>query len=320
MPFSHHSHSGQFCPGHASNTLEQVVQTAIAKGLRVFGLTEHMPRHYEDQYPEEREAGFDPGWHLTNEAAYIQEALRLRDKYKSEIVLPLGFECDWIRPESRALIERSISTHPYDYFVGSVHHVHTVPIDYDAAMYADAKQKAGGTDERLFEDYFDAQLDMLEATRPPVVGHFDLIRLKSTNPDGSFKSMSGVWERIIRNLKFVASYGGILEINTAALRKGMREPYPNHEICQRQAALRDGIRFCLSDDSHGVAQVAYGYSEALHFLKRCGIRSLCYLTHCEDNAEVVDSRFPRLLVSEIQVADLHFISNNSSSGNKGTII
>ncbi|RMZ80212.1 hypothetical protein DV737_g3092, partial [Chaetothyriales sp. CBS 132003] len=232
MPFSHHSHSGQFCPGHASESLEQVVQTAIAKGLRVFGLTEHMPRDDRDQYPEEREAGFNLAWHFTNEAAYIQEALRLRDKYKSEIALPLGFECDWIRQESRALIERSISAHPYDYFVGSVHHVHTVPIDYDAAMYADAKQKAGGTDERLFEDYFDAQLDMLEATRPPVVGHFDLIRLKSTSPDGSFKSMPAVWERIIRNLKFVASYGGILEINTAALRKGMREPYPNREICQ----------------------------------------------------------------------------------------
>ncbi|RMD41680.1 hypothetical protein DV735_g3458, partial [Chaetothyriales sp. CBS 134920] len=305
MPFSHHSHSGQFCPGHASDTLEQVVQTAIAKGLRVFGLTEHMPRHDEDQYPEEREAGFNLSWHLTNEAAYIQEALRLRDKYRSEIELPLGFECDWIRPESRTLIERSISSHPYDYFVGSVHHVHTAPIDYDAAMYADAKQKAGGTEERLFEDYFDAQLDMLQATRPPVVGHFDLIRLKSANPDGSFKSMTGVWGRVIRNLKFVASYGGILEINTAALRKGMREPYPNHEICQ--AGLAEGLRFCLSDDSHGVAQVAYGYTDALRFLQRCGIRSLSYLTHVEDDkSEIIDSRFPRLSVSEVQVADLDF--------------
>ncbi|RMZ76631.1 hypothetical protein DV738_g4842, partial [Chaetothyriales sp. CBS 135597] len=268
-----------------------------------------MPRHDEDQYPEEVEAGFNLTWHFGNEAAYIQEALRLRDKYKSEIELPLGFECDWIRPESRTLIERSISTHPYDYFIGSVHHVHTVPIDYDAAMYADAKQKAGGTEQRLFEDYFDAQLDMLQATRPPVVGHFDLIRLKSANPDGSFKGMTGVWERVIRNLKFVASYGGIIELNTAALRKGMKEPYPNSEICQ--AGLAEGLRFCLSDDSHGVSQVAYGYTEALQFLQGCGIRSLSYLTHgAEDNSEIIDSRFPRLLVSEVQVADLHFTSKN----------
>ena len=53
MPFSHHSHSGQFCPGHAQNSLEEVIQTAIAKNFRVFCLTEHMPRTAEDFYPEE---------------------------------------------------------------------------------------------------------------------------------------------------------------------------------------------------------------------------------------------------------------------------
>lgn len=53
MPFSHHSHSGQFCPGHAKNSLEEVIQTAIARNIRVFGLSEHMPRSAQDFYPEE---------------------------------------------------------------------------------------------------------------------------------------------------------------------------------------------------------------------------------------------------------------------------
>jgi histidinol-phosphatase (PHP family) len=53
MPFSHHSHSGQFCPGHAKNSLEEVIQTAIARKIQVFCLTEHMPRSKEDFYPEE---------------------------------------------------------------------------------------------------------------------------------------------------------------------------------------------------------------------------------------------------------------------------
>jgi histidinol-phosphatase (PHP family) len=53
MPFSHHSHSGQFCPGHAKNTLEEMVQTAIALKMQSFALTEHMPRDQRDFYPEE---------------------------------------------------------------------------------------------------------------------------------------------------------------------------------------------------------------------------------------------------------------------------
>ena len=52
MPFSHHSHSGQFC-GHAENTLEEVIQTAISRKMDLYAMTEHMPRDDEDLYPEE---------------------------------------------------------------------------------------------------------------------------------------------------------------------------------------------------------------------------------------------------------------------------
>lgn len=232
MPFSHHSHSGQFCEGHAKDSLEGIIQTAIAKRMQVFALTEHMPRHDEDAYPEEIEAGGNLKQHYENEANYFKEAVRLREKYKTQINIPIGFECDWIRPKSLDLIQESLRKYHFDFFVGSVHHVHTVPIDYSDELYHKAKKIAGGTDERLFEDYFDAQLDMLKALKPPVVGHFDLIRLKSDDPNQSFQQMPGVWKKVLRNLDFVDSYDGILEINTASLRKGMTEPYPQVEICK----------------------------------------------------------------------------------------
>ena len=53
MPYSHHSHSGQFCK-HASGTLEEVVKEAISQGFKLYGLTEHVPRYrLQDRYPEE---------------------------------------------------------------------------------------------------------------------------------------------------------------------------------------------------------------------------------------------------------------------------
>lgn len=171
-------------------------------------------------------------WHVENEAAFYAEASRLRQKYASQIRVLIGFETDWIRPESLQLIETSLSRLPFELIVGSVHHVHTIPIDYDSDMYQEARRIAGGSDEKLFEDYFDSQYDMLQRLQPPVVGHFDLIRLKSDDPNGSFAAYPGVWERIERNLRFVAGYGGILELNSAALRKGMTEPYPKAEICR----------------------------------------------------------------------------------------
>ena len=71
MPYSHHSHSGQFCK-HAVGTLEEVVQEAIRQGFEVFGLTEHVPRYREeDLYPEEIEVRAPVSPSATSHWAYI---------------------------------------------------------------------------------------------------------------------------------------------------------------------------------------------------------------------------------------------------------
>lgn len=161
---------------------------------------------------------------------YYSEALRLQKTYAPELNILIGTEIDWIRPSSKEFIENLFSTFQFQLFIGSVHHVHSIPIDFNAELFGEARQISGGSNERLFEDYFDLQLDMLKTLKPPIVGHFDLIRLKTEDPELSFERMEGVWQRIRRNLTFIASYGGVLELNSAALRKGLKEPYPNAEI------------------------------------------------------------------------------------------
>lgn len=141
-------------------------------------------------------------------------------------------EIDWIRPSSRQWIDDVLGKYHFDLFIGSVHHVHTIPIDYDHEMYTEARRISGGTDERLFVDYFDLQYEMLQALKPPIVGHFDLIRLKSNEPDADCLRWDTVLQRVLRNLDFVIEYGGLLELNSAALRKGLREPYPARSICK----------------------------------------------------------------------------------------
>ena len=267
MPFSHHSHSGQFC-SHATHTLEEMLRTAISQRMDLYCLSEHMPREAQDLYPDEvqqtmtlgnRPVNSDDGNnnnHRHNydnaEAArkatvivlgelfedYYNEAMRLREEYAGKIRVLVGMEVDWIRPSSKEWIERLLEGYRLDFFVGSVHHVHEIPVDYDYSLYEQAREKSGGTDERLFEDYFDLQLEMLKALKPPIVGHFDLIRLKSDDPNASMMQRTStvrfrlVWEKILRNLDYVKEYGGTIEINSAALRKGLSEPYPNAEICK----------------------------------------------------------------------------------------
>lgn len=124
-----------------------------------------------------------------------------------------------------------------DYFIGSLHHAAGgVPIDFDRSHYLRAMAAATprGDEEGLQANYYDEQLVMLEMLRPRVVGHFDLIRLLSEDPgrDVSVWSPHVVWSRARRNLEFVAGYGGWLECNTSALRKGLEEPYPSRPIAE----------------------------------------------------------------------------------------
>ncbi len=163
---------------------------------------------------------------------YVQEANRIKKSYASEIKILIGLEIDWIRPSSKAFIENLLNKYQFDLFVGSVHHVHTIPIDYDHESYKKACDKSGGSEEKLAEDYFDSHYEMLQALKPPVVGHFDLIRLKSSEPNASFTRWERVWQKILRNLDYIAGYEGILELNSAAVRKGLNAPYPEAEICK----------------------------------------------------------------------------------------
>ena len=191
------------------------------------------------------------------------EATRLRDKYSDQITILIGFESEWIhtplnngnvKPDtsSLALVQKLQKKHrqALNLFIGSVHHVHQVPIDYSRELYLQARTAAnnlakgqnyeeragsdnwGNLDEALFINFFDAQYDMLRSLKPPVIGHFDLIRLYSDRPDDALQSQTRIWKYVTRNLEYISGYGGILEINSSAVRKGLREPYPQLEICK----------------------------------------------------------------------------------------
>ncbi|KAI8938387.1 hypothetical protein NX059_004283 [Plenodomus lindquistii] len=298
MPYSHHSHSGQFC-GHAKNTLEEIVQAAIAKGFHTFALTEHIPRSREDFYPEEEAEHTETSLAQLFED-FIAEAHRLRDAYSDKIQILVGFESEFIRPSTLSDVQSILQRHEFDFFMGSVHHTHTIPIDYDRALYEKARIAAGGTDERLFEDYFDLQHEMLQALQPPVVGHFDLIRLLSDHRDAEFKGMVSVWGKIQRNLEYIASYGGLLELNSSGLRKGLAEPYPCRSICQRFLSLGGG--FVMSDDSHGIDQIGTNYKRLLAFIQETGIKEIHFAER--DGGTRQQTRFRSVGFSSITVAHL----------------
>lgn len=66
-----------------------------------------------------------------------------------------------------------------------------------------------------------------------------------------------------------------------------------------------GGRFCMSDDSHGVEQVGFGYRQVLEFMGRVGITVLHYLTlDVSGEGPIPDSRFPSTRIRSVTVEEV----------------
>lgn len=265
----HGGHSGEFC-SHARDTLEEIIQAYIERGFAWVGLTEHMPPVTDDfRYPDERDLGLDTHDIYTRFAKYNETARRLQQTYASQLEILVGFETE-SHPGYEAAVQKLIVEFRPDYIVGSLHHVHALPIDMTEALYQTAAQQVGGLDA-LYCAYFDQQYELINALKPAVVGHFDLIRL--FDPDYPRRlQQPEIWPRIRRNLERIKELDLILDFNLRALSKGAAEPYISRPILLEARDL--GIAVVPGDDSHGVSSVGLNIDQGIGLLQELGFDTI----------------------------------------------
>jgi histidinol-phosphatase (PHP family) len=270
----HGGHSGEFCD-HAQDRLEQLVQGAIALGMPVYGLTEHAPRvEPQHVYDEEKAMGWDTDYLSDLFVRYAAEAKRLQAAYADQIEILAGFEAEVI-PDGRYVeVMRGLrKQHALDYFVGSVHWVDGIIIDYTRDRFDRAVAAQGGL-EGLALRYYDIAAEMVSTLRPEVVGHLDLVR-RHGGDDPALETPR-VRERARAVLALMKEHDAILDINTAGYRKGLGTPYPAPWLLE---AARDlGVACCFGDDAHRVLEVGAGILEAREYLLDHGITEVTVLT------------------------------------------
>ncbi|KAG9327026.1 hypothetical protein KVV02_006503 [Mortierella alpina] len=351
--FSFHSHSGQFCM-HATGTLEQVVQSAIQRHFTTYGLSEHMPRYKPEQlYPEESHLTVPDLEKMYDD--FLQEAYRLQGQYASQICLLIGLETEYFDAQSIPLVQRlrqnrttPAANHTTErvllpqvqYIVGSLHHVHNIPLDFSQELYLKALDVVGqGSWETLFREYFNTQFEMLQGLEPEVVGHLDLVRIffgaikghqhghghaheqeqeqEQGNETNGNRLTEELWTLVKRNVDFVIAYGGLFELNSRAWKKGLADAYPQRDILE-YILSRNG-RVTLSDDSHGPNDVGMFYNPELRlYLQQMNVTEVYYLApngqgrdHALDSqyathASVETGSFQHVHVRSIPLASLKF--------------
>lgn len=269
----HGGHSGAFCE-HARASLRETLEAAVDARFRAYGVTEHAPRYEERHlYASERAKGYTPDRLVGDFEAYAAESRLLQREFSDRLRVLRGFESEVV--PSATYVDRTRSLrerHGFDYLVGSVHHVNEISIDESAAVYREAVEACGGF-EALAEAYYGAVERMIEDLRPEVVAHLDLLKLHA--PADVDLATPRIRRAAARALEAARARRCVLDLNTAAWRKGLTEPYPAAWLVELASAK--GIPFCFGDDSHGPDQVGYGIARAKRYLLTHGVTEICSL-------------------------------------------
>lgn len=340
---SHHSHSGAFC-AHASpdTTPSSMLEVAYNKGFKSYCLSEHVPRSLESNlYPEEIQAGLLPSTLLQRFQEYLLEARKCANAWKGKMNVLVGAELENVDDECINYLQRvldgtsitlddnadkvekgngpSAGKFKVDYLIGSLHHVDSIPIDFNKetfelalAHFQEVEEMKSFKDNKLIRQrrahlrlilrYLERQRQLVDYFRPEVIGHFDLCRLfdfdtpmtiKSPQQDSQYADLvEQVDKAVARNIDLVCSYQGLFEVNSASIRKGWSTPYPGEDVLD--IILSKGGRLCLSDDAHSHDQIGLNFNETKQYLKSKGVQEI-WMLELDDNTTLPQdsTRFPR---------------------------
>ncbi len=253
-----HTHT-HFCDG--KNSPEEMVKAAIDKGFTSLGFSGHSVLEIENDFSMTRES----------EKEYIKEINRLKEKYKDEIKIFCGVELEYFS---------SFPEYKYDYIIGSVHYVlkngQYIPVDSSAEEVVKAVNELyDGNFNAYAEDFFRLECDVVNKTKPDIIGHIDLVSKYSEMVN--FKITNRYLNAAQDCIKTLAPYGIPFEINTGAISRGYRTtPYPAPEILKLIKLY--GGKIVISSDCHNKDYLDCKFDKAAELATRCGFNEYGIIT------------------------------------------
>jgi histidinol-phosphatase (PHP family) len=243
-----------------------IARSAKKRGFVAFGFTEHF------DMPPERKCGNwladrDPSWL----GEYVNEVRKAQKACEGSMDVLLGAELDFIRG-ARESTRDAVSNAPFDYFVGSVHHIRVgdrdICIECDREHMEDALRLTGSV-EAMQLVYYDHVTEMLEWDYVSIVAHLDVFKKclleKEREPTERIRA------RVREVLASIRDAGAALDVNTGGVRT-LGEPYPARWIMEEAREL--DVPLTLGDDSHGPDDVGGGFGEAIEMLRSIGFKTM----------------------------------------------
>ncbi|MEW5833174.1 MAG: histidinol-phosphatase [Campylobacterota bacterium] len=226
---------------HATGSVNEYVETAIACGTEYFGFSDHAPMHYDPEYRMRFEE-------MDLYEAWIREA---QQRYGGRITVLAGYEVDYLP----GYMDDRVLERPCDYLIGSVHFIDDWGFDNPEFI-----GRYEGMDlDTVYRRYFGLIEAMAKSGRFDIVGHLDLLKVFKFLPQTDIRLLAK------EALKAIKKADMAVEINVAGWRKPINESYPSPSLLAEIAELDIPITF--GSDAHRPDQVGL-YSDEVEAVAR----------------------------------------------------
>lgn len=239
-------HNHTFLCNHANGTALEYAQKACDLGCKFYGFSDHAPMNFDEKYRMS----------FNQMQQYKQMIDKVKDNFKGKMEVLFGYEVDFMR--NNALMDERVLNAKCDFLIGSVHFLDGWGFDNPEFI---AKYKDMDID-LVYEKYFEAIENMIKSSKFNIVGHLDLIKVFNFRPN---KDICQIAKNAINAIK---KSNMVVELNTAGLRKPVKEIYPSPDLLS-MIAERD-IQITFSSDAHEVSQVGQNMQNAIDLARKFG--------------------------------------------------
>lgn len=226
------------------NSYEEMIRSAISKGLDEIGFTDHVCLKPVD-------------WAIRMEDIPVmtRQILDLKAEYKNEIQIRYGIEVDYF-PGREDELRDLIDSIPVDYVIGSVHFIGDWNFDTDQSLYGK------WSNDKLYEIYFSLIKQAAQSGLFDIIGHIDIIKKFRIYPESNQDQLFD------DTLKIIKEHNLVVELNTGGMDRPCAEFTPSPRLLEM--CHNHHIPVTLSSDAHRAEQIARHYESAVALLSHIG--------------------------------------------------
>jgi len=232
-----------------------MIKTARAKSLRGMTFTDHLDLDYPEEF----------GFFDLDLQHYYPSHRKLADEVSNDnFTVLVGLEVG-IQPHIADRCKKIVHEHPYDFIIGSTHLVDKWDPYFDSFWEQ-------GSETELLKRYYECILENINAFSDfDSLGHLDYAFRYVKTPSIKADTHKPYSEIIDAILATIIKMDKALEVNTAALRKGMTGPNPAPSIIKRYREL-GGKMITIGADAHTPEDIAADFDKLPGILNSCGFK------------------------------------------------